>query len=1320
MPNIPFSELDWLFAKSAQGHTLGMRFLKAGEDAPREISAEEITITSSDLDEFDAEAYGKTLAGQIFASEKLRSTLGEWLAVAAGTPLRIQIKIAPDATELQAMAWEKLRNPYTDSPLTTSENTWFSRFPASDDRRPVVLRPKGSLKALAVAANPSDLVRARLTLVDADGEVARARDALGDISVQTLGNAGAPRATLQNILNGLRDGADVLYLACHGALNDKKVPILYLEDDQGQLDRFQAEEFVSRLAEIDARQLPRLIVLASCESAGKENAGTLAALGPRLAEIGVPAVLAMQGKVSMETVKIFMPIFFKELNRDGQIDRAIAVARSAVREQADAWMPVLFLRSISGLLWDETRQERFSVEQVQALLGTIKANFRPKEFTGDCPYVGLVPFEEENANLFFGREHLIEELLERVQKVRSVFITGPSGSGKSSLIRAGLIPALKNGKVRGSQKWKYVTMKPGRDPLLALRQSLEQLDVRLPSQVPANWQDMAQQLLSAEDGQRFISRMDALLTQMPADEIRQTMTALFAELGSAALSTRDKSLRLTGDFEKAALTNPAVLHEFVETILTDNVNQRLVLLIDQFEELFTQVTFEETRQAFINLLEDMAQREDGRVIPILTMRSDFVPNFAAYPKLNGLLNKYFFQVGLMTPEELARSIVLPAQHVGLDMDPALVSQIINDMGDEPGMMPMMQFTLKDLFEYCQAQPGGLTALTLTAYLERGGIHKALERHADAELAKLSETEHAQAESIFGRLVDVDEKLRYSRCNVPLNALIATDDASAKALIRKLTDARLLSTDDNQNVTISHERLIDAWPWFKKLLEKNRDSLRLQRDIQESAIEWQGNKTEVGLLLRGGRLEIALSWLAEHESQATPLEREFLQSSRQQADDEQRAKMEFMSIQQQQAYAKIVERRQNLADLGWGVIFAQDADPAIKEALALLLQIRFGKAASKNQDYYHEFGGENGYRPSETADEFLLRHGVGSNRGNPDKMPRYLLIVGDPETIPFEFQYRLSVQYFVGRIYFEQLEEYAAYAQSVAQAEGGMVNLPPKITVFAPHSPDDRATAISMENLVFPTIRELGDNSANHWKIETILEKDATKARLQEVLNKSQPPALMFITAHGMGFKPDDERQYPHNGAILCQDWPGPKMRVPITNAFYFSADDIASQTNFLGMISFMFVEYGAGTPKNDVSSISFTEQQNIAPHSFLACLPQKLLGHPKGGALAFIGHVGRTRISSFMDGAIVNGVPFSDSAAFQRTLIRLMQGHTVGSAMESFTQLYSMLTSGLMDELQKRPEETDDMKLAQLKTNALDARNYIIIGDPAVYTPVYS
>jgi hypothetical protein len=157
------------------------------------------------------------------------------------------------------------------------------------------------------------------------------------------------RATLNNLIAHLRESAcDILYLVCHGALV-KTGPWLWLEDEEGRVARASGTELVTRLKELEER--PRLVILASCESAGAGLGNALAALGPLLAEAGIPAVLAMQGRVSLQTIAEFMPVFFRELQRDGQIDRALAVARGAVRHRPDYWVPALYMRLKSGRIW---------------------------------------------------------------------------------------------------------------------------------------------------------------------------------------------------------------------------------------------------------------------------------------------------------------------------------------------------------------------------------------------------------------------------------------------------------------------------------------------------------------------------------------------------------------------------------------------------------------------------------------------------------------------------------------------------------------------------------------------------------------------------------------------------------------------------------------------------------------------------------------------------------------------------------------------------------------------------------------------------------
>jgi hypothetical protein len=301
---------------------------------------------------FDAAAYGQTLTASLFADPAVQVAFGQARASAGSLdlPLRLRLLIGPTAPELHALRWENLRDPQDGSPLCTSEGILFSRYLSSLDWRPVRLRPKGDLRALVMVANPANLGDYGLAAIDAAGELSRARAALGEIGVTQLPEGpGSPRATLNNLTGCLKDGGmDILYLVCHGALV-KDEPWLWLEDDEGKVARTAGSELVLRMKELVQR--PRLVVLGSCESAAAGAGEALAGLGPRLAEAGVPAVLAMQGKIALETLEQFMPVFFEELQRDGQIDRAMAAARGAVRSRVDAWMPALYMRLKSGRIW---------------------------------------------------------------------------------------------------------------------------------------------------------------------------------------------------------------------------------------------------------------------------------------------------------------------------------------------------------------------------------------------------------------------------------------------------------------------------------------------------------------------------------------------------------------------------------------------------------------------------------------------------------------------------------------------------------------------------------------------------------------------------------------------------------------------------------------------------------------------------------------------------------------------------------------------------------------------------------------------------------
>jgi hypothetical protein len=298
------------------------------------------------------EAVGLALTEQLFADPAVLTHYRQASAAAEAVDavLRIRLFIGPTAPELHALKWELLRDPCTSKPLATRERIVFSRFLSGTDWRPVRLRPQDALRALVVIANPSDLTAFRMAPVDVDAERKRAKESMGEIRID--GVTGPD--TFTNLMDRLREEFDILYLVSHGVL-DKGEPTLWLESASGTSARTPGRDLADRLGEL--RRPPRLVVLASCQSAGTGDdshvgeGGVLAALGPRLSEAGIPAVVAMQGNISMETAERFMPVFFRELRRDGQVDRAMAAARAEVRDRPDVWVPALFLRLNSGRIW---------------------------------------------------------------------------------------------------------------------------------------------------------------------------------------------------------------------------------------------------------------------------------------------------------------------------------------------------------------------------------------------------------------------------------------------------------------------------------------------------------------------------------------------------------------------------------------------------------------------------------------------------------------------------------------------------------------------------------------------------------------------------------------------------------------------------------------------------------------------------------------------------------------------------------------------------------------------------------------------------------
>ncbi len=455
----------------------------------------------------------------------------------------------------------------------------------------------------------------------------------------------------------------------------------------------------------------------------------------------------------------------------------------------------------------------------------------------------------------------------------------------------------------------------------------------------------------------------------------------------------------------------------------------------------------------------------------------------------------------------------------------------------------------------------------------------------------------------------------------------------------------------------------------------------------------------------------------------------------------------------------------LPNEGWGVILPAALPPndlhARLDALGELLDLRLAAAGGR----FKIFCAQSGYRPGESKRDWLTRLLANPDgTPNPDAVPVYLLIAASPEEIPYSFQYQLDVQYRTGRLYFQELDGWAIYAHSVVEVEKGGFRLPPQAGVFATANPDDEATKLSSDNLAEPLgqyllsrfrlrslkekiLYQIGQKGLRFsleprdyteaelakinqdlklgvsftdvpgWQVSLALREQASRLRLEGLMGGADTPALLFSATHGMVFDAGDPFQEPHQGALLCQDWKGPNGHVgDIGEELYFAGDHLSSDAHLKGMVAFFFACYGAGTPRYDEFITSAGMASEIAQRSFTASLPVKLLSHPHGSALAVIGHVERAWSYSFMT---EDNRPQLN--VFETAFGNLMQGRTVGEAMDTFNRRYAELATDIND-IQNNARFPgyilDELKLSDLWVAQNDARNTVVLGDPAVCLPI--
>jgi serine/threonine protein kinase/formylglycine-generating enzyme required for sulfatase activity/energy-coupling factor transporter ATP-binding protein EcfA2 len=441
-----------------------------------------------------------------------------------------------------------------------------------------------------------------------------------------------------------------------------------------------------------------------------------------------------------------------------------------------------------------------------------------QDFHPQNPYKGLLAFRAADSQDFFGRENLVKLLLKRWNETgdynRFLAVVGPSGSGKSSLVKAGLIPALGRGELTGSEKWFIAEMLPGAHPL-------EELEVAL-TRVAANPSSSLHEHLRRDS--RGLVRIAGIL--LPDDETE------------------------------------------------------LVLVIDQFEEVFTHLDNEAERMHFLDLLYTAVTAPRSRIRVVITLRADFYDRPLHYPQFGELVRTRLETILPLSSEELERAIVRPAERMGVTFEPGLVAAIIGDVNYQPGALPLLQYALTELFE---RRKGRL--LLREAYQAIGGTVGALAQRAETIYLSLSEGDKELTQQIFLRLVTLGEGTEDARRRTLRSELlgIQADSDPIEELLDSFAAYRLLSLDTDTasrqpTVEVAHEALIWTWQRLRDWINQQRGDLHLHRRLRVATAEWLESNQESGLLARDMRLEQFEDWTNSTDIALNADEQHFLSAS----------------------------------------------------------------------------------------------------------------------------------------------------------------------------------------------------------------------------------------------------------------------------------------------------------------------------------------------------------------------------------------------------------------------------------------------------------
>ncbi len=453
---------------------------------------------------------------------------------------------------------------------------------------------------------------------------------------------------------------------------------------------------------------------------------------------------------------------------------------------------------------------------------------------GDPPFQGLQYFDEKDAARFFGRELTTARIVGRLKRTRILAIIGASGSGKSSLVRAGVLPALRQGgrladgglPPKDSGQWAYHVITPTAHPLESIAASLMRDEVS-------------------------VSRVSQLSRELAED--------------------------------------PRALTLAIQQYLAQYSRKHFLLVVDQFEEIYTLCRSEDERKAFLESLLLAIKPDDEQPITILiVMRADYYANLAQDDRLREVVSQYQEFIGAMNRDELVSAIDKPLAMGGWKIQEGLIEVILDDIGYEPGALPLLSHALLETWRRRRGR-----TLTLSGYREAGGVRGAVAQTAEHVFQnQLSLAQQPIARMIFLRMAEIGEDNQDTRRRATFAELItrSSDELVIEAVIDILVEARLvtigtLEPGDIKVVEVAHEALIREWHTLRQWLDQDREGLILHQQLAEDTLDWVKLNKDPGVLYRGVRLKNALTWASQHPDFLNQLEQEFLDTSQKLATEE---------------------------------------------------------------------------------------------------------------------------------------------------------------------------------------------------------------------------------------------------------------------------------------------------------------------------------------------------------------------------------------------------------------------------------------------------